>query len=691
MRRSRTACVRCRSIRAVSLPRALRGGAVRSRARARRQPLCLARRGDGRALDRRVRRRPAGDKSWQVDRAGPLSRPPRARGGTSMARLVEGPAPCALPHGEWPAPPRADVRRPAGPYAVLHVGASSPLKQWAPANAGTRWREPARRARHRARVVGGRARDDARSPRADPQRDVSRRFAGRLDLAQLWQLLAGARVLVAPDTGVAHLGRIVGAPTVALFGPGSALLCGAGDFWRDAPYRAVTVDPFDVPRPARAVQARHRVGAPLRAQRRRMPGSIAACRRSRSPTVQIAVEALLRSRRMSASDPKTAMTSVRRHRLRRRSARSTTRSVAQGSRGGRRGALRPTSLALDRGQPPLQSPAVGRGGRRRAAATFRTPRSRRTSARSTATTSGATTRSSASTRRCSRGSRTSTPAAGAWHNSETAGSMIDRLSILALKIHHMRGADAARRRERRARRTLREKLARLTLQRDDLARCFDTLLARAAEGRAFWRVYRQFKMYNDPALNPYLYKPSRQRSGCEQRSSASKTASSVSSATVVVASRCRARAPSGAQRDAGEESSGIGEESQHAAGTRRGEVHQSRIGHHARAGMEDEPERLVGIGPRNGCRCGSARSDDGCRQRVVAGIAGLGRGPGRPHEDGRQPMFVVQPRRPARDLLRQPAASSPAARRGRHDVAARRRPPRREPRLAQRPAPARAA
>ena len=50
-----------------------------------------------------------------------------------------------------------------------------------------------------------------------------------------------------------------------------------------------------------------------------------------------------------------------------------------------------------------------------------------------------------------------------------------------------------------------DKLARLALQRADLARCLDTLLARAAEGRAFWRVYRQFKMYNDAALNPYLY------------------------------------------------------------------------------------------------------------------------------------------------------------------------------------------
>jgi len=43
---------------------------------------------------------------------------------------------------------------------------------------------------------------------------------------------------------VAHLGRVVGTPTVALFGPGSAIICGAGDFWRNARYRAVTIDPF---------------------------------------------------------------------------------------------------------------------------------------------------------------------------------------------------------------------------------------------------------------------------------------------------------------------------------------------------------------------------------------------------------------------------------------------------------------
>ena len=83
--------------------------------------------------------------------------------------------------------------------------------------------------------------------------------------------------------------------------------------------------------------------------------------------------------------------------------------------------------------------------------------------------------------------------------------MIDRLSILALKLHHMGLAarDPAATAEHIGRHARRRR-ARLALQREDLARCYDRLLDAAVQGRAFWRVYRQFKMYNDPALNPYL-------------------------------------------------------------------------------------------------------------------------------------------------------------------------------------------
>ena len=90
-------------------------------------------------------------------------------------------------------------------------------------------------------------------------------------------------------------------------------------------------------------------------------------------------------------------------------------------------------------------------------------------------------------------------------SSETAGAMIDRLSVLALKIHHMRlqtergDVDRAHIEECRAR------LERLMEQRADLAGCFDRLLAEAQRGESYFKVYRQFKMYNDPNLNPAIY------------------------------------------------------------------------------------------------------------------------------------------------------------------------------------------
>jgi ADP-heptose:LPS heptosyltransferase len=179
-------------------------------------------------------------KDWPVDALVPYRSTPGAWGDL-VAELVPGPPPPPYTTDDWKAPPAAPFDLPAAPYAVLHVGASTPLKQWPAA----RWTALAAAfaAQGTAPVWSGGRGEEAAVRECDPQGHHPS-FAGRLDLAQLWPLLAGARVLVAPDTGVAHLGRVVGVPTVALFGPGSATICGAGEFWRDAPYRAVTVDPF---------------------------------------------------------------------------------------------------------------------------------------------------------------------------------------------------------------------------------------------------------------------------------------------------------------------------------------------------------------------------------------------------------------------------------------------------------------
>ena len=91
-------------------------------------------------------------------------------------------------------------------------------------------------------------------------------------------------------------------------------------------------------------------------------------------------------------------------------------------------------------------------------------------------------------------------------NTETPGSVIDRLSILALRIYHMeeQAARADAGEEHRA--GARAKLAVLLRQHADLCEAFEQLLSDLFAGRRRTQVYRQFKMYNDPNLNPYLYR-----------------------------------------------------------------------------------------------------------------------------------------------------------------------------------------
>jgi len=94
---------------------------------------------------------------------------------------------------------------------------------------------------------------------------------------------------------------------------------------------------------------------------------------------------------------------------------------------------------------------------------------------------------------------------GARLNSETPGSMCDRLSILSLKIHHMRLQTLRTDVDRGHIDTCSAKLARFLEQRKDLAGCLDRLLDECSRGESVFKVYRQFKMYNDPKLNPAIY------------------------------------------------------------------------------------------------------------------------------------------------------------------------------------------
>ena len=90
-------------------------------------------------------------------------------------------------------------------------------------------------------------------------------------------------------------------------------------------------------------------------------------------------------------------------------------------------------------------------------------------------------------------------------NTESPAWALDRLSILALKIYHMKAETDRPEAEASHRDRCRAKLDVLLEQRRDLTEAIDRLLEAYACGRKRMKVYRQMKMYNDPSTNPILY------------------------------------------------------------------------------------------------------------------------------------------------------------------------------------------
>lgn len=91
-------------------------------------------------------------------------------------------------------------------------------------------------------------------------------------------------------------------------------------------------------------------------------------------------------------------------------------------------------------------------------------------------------------------------------NTESPAWAIDRLSILALKIYHMREQVERQDASKEHKDTCMAKLNVLLEQQKDLGTAIDQLLEDIQEGRKYMKVYRQMKMYNDPSTNPVLYK-----------------------------------------------------------------------------------------------------------------------------------------------------------------------------------------
>jgi ADP-heptose:LPS heptosyltransferase len=168
-------------------------------------------------------------KNYPIDEFFPFAQQPKAWGELA-AELADGAEPPPYRPVDWPMPPARDFPLPSTPFVLLHVGASTPLKQWP----SDRWHALAAWFANRdLQVVWSCGRGEERLiEAADPQARFPR-YPGNLDLAQLWRLLANARLVVCPDTGVTHLVHLSGTPSVVLYGPGNPALFGRGNFWRE--------------------------------------------------------------------------------------------------------------------------------------------------------------------------------------------------------------------------------------------------------------------------------------------------------------------------------------------------------------------------------------------------------------------------------------------------------------------------
>ena len=97
------------------------------------------------------------------------------------------------------------------------------------------------------------------------------------------------------------------------------------------------------------------------------------------------------------------------------------------------------------------------------------------------------------------------PAENARLNSETPAWLLDRMSILQLKIYHFKEQLERKEAGESHLASVRQKLYVLEVQEEDLALAYNELMEDLRSGQKYMKLYKQMKMYNDPSLNPVLY------------------------------------------------------------------------------------------------------------------------------------------------------------------------------------------
>lgn len=138
---------------------------------------------------------------------------------------------------DWPLPSEMTITVPKD-FVVLHLGASSDARYWGSAQ----WACLAEYLEGKgfSIIITVGAGQESLIKAVDPLGRYMH-YAGTLSLADMWHLLVRAKLLVVPDTGIAHLAKVTQTPTIVLFGQCDPVLYQPGRFWRGASYEAITV------------------------------------------------------------------------------------------------------------------------------------------------------------------------------------------------------------------------------------------------------------------------------------------------------------------------------------------------------------------------------------------------------------------------------------------------------------------
>jgi ADP-heptose:LPS heptosyltransferase len=181
-------------------------------------------------------------KNWMLDEAKSFDLKP-ATWADMMGRLVDGKDPKPYEINEWLRPniKKALSFDTSKTYIVFHLGASNPLKFW-PSKSWQTLINGVKRKGFEIFISVGPG-EEYLIKEADPYGECQH-IPGTYSLLEMWSLIERAKLIISVDTGIAHLAKLSNTPTVTLFGPGSLVSHGAGNFWKFLHYLDITKSDF---------------------------------------------------------------------------------------------------------------------------------------------------------------------------------------------------------------------------------------------------------------------------------------------------------------------------------------------------------------------------------------------------------------------------------------------------------------